>query len=97
MSDKIPEREVGETVIIKASITQSGTSTDPDNVTITVRKPDGTIDEDGTGMTKTSTGEYEYAYNIPEVLGEYRYKITAEGSNNRRTIETGKWRAVRSI
>lgn len=97
MTDKIPEREVGETVIVTASITQGGTKTDPSNVSITIRKPDGTIDEDGTVMSKTDTGEYEYAYNIPDNLGEYRYKVTAEGSNGRKTIETGKWRAVRSI
>nr|BDD43976.1 hypothetical protein 33 [bacterium] len=67
---------VGERITLKATFTDSeGTNVDPTTpVTVTVIKPDGTVDVDVDGETAstTGTGVFTYVYT-PDTQGRYQF------------------------
>ncbi len=94
--------QLGETVRITATITDSGGSAaDPSTTLIYIEKPDGSLAADGTAMTKSATGSYYHDYTIPGetagIPGTYPYKIKATGSGGRVTIVKSSFIAEASI
>ena len=80
--------QVGETPRLIATITDlGGVATDPSSVKININKPDGVAAVESASMAKDATGSYYYDYLLPiDVLGTYRYNVTATGSTGRKTI-----------
>lgn len=81
--------QVGETVRITATITDSGGSaSDPSTTTIKIVDPAGTTKVSDSAMTNPSVGSYYYDYAIPSASneGEWMYNVTGTGSGGRVTI-----------
>lgn len=80
---------------------EDGNLADPTTVTISIKKPDGTMAITAQDMTKDSEGVYSYVYAIPSettgIPGEYKLKVEATGSANRVTIEPSTFKAEASI
>lgn len=55
----------------------AGNLVDPDtSILVSVYRPDGTLDVDGTAMTKTVVGKYTYTYNSAgKPVGIYRARF----------------------
>ena len=82
----------GETLRISAEIADSdGLAVDPTTVTISVEKPDGSLDVTDAAMTKSATGSYYYDYAIASDEGSYHSAVKATGSTGRITIEPGNF------
>ena len=82
--------QAGETVRITAIIIDvSGAAADPTTVTISIRKPDGTMDITDAAMSSAVSGTYYYDYLIATDIGIYNTSVTATGTAGRITIEPG--------
>ena len=82
--------EVGESTKRKIEVrTTAGVLEDPDSVTITIWKPDGSIDVDAVAMTKSETGKYYYWYTISDQVGTHKilYEATTGGRTNKQRDE----------
>jgi uncharacterized protein YfaS (alpha-2-macroglobulin family) len=81
MSQAIPSYHRGETVTATATFTDpaSGAGLDPSNVTLTVRKPDGTT----TSPAVARTGAGQYTADFPtagQPVGIYRLEWIGTGA-----------------
>jgi len=67
----------GETVVLQIKYYTVGTTTlvDPDEVKITIYKPDGTKLVDDQATTKDGTGEYSYDNTLAVDAAEGDYKV----------------------
>ena len=82
----------GETIRIAATIADiDGDAAVPTTVTISIKKPDGTMDITDATMTTDVEGTYYYDYVIPSDVTLYRNEIKATGSGGRVTIEHGNF------
>ena len=84
--------QVGESLRITATLTDI--DEDPVScvsVTISIKKPDGTMDVTDAAMTAGVDGTYYYDYVIPSDVSLYREEIKATGSGGRVTIEHGNF------
>lgn len=89
--------QTGETLRLTATITDSdGVAADPAATVISIEKPDGTLDIDGSAMTKAAVGSYYYDYAIPS-MGTYKAQVTATGSTGRVTIVPDRFLVEASI
>jgi uncharacterized protein YfaS (alpha-2-macroglobulin family) len=80
--------QAGETLRINAQITDSaGDPTDPTTVTISIKKPDGTLDVTDAAMSSDVAGTYYYDYAIASDTGLYYASVEATGSAGRVTIK----------
>jgi len=79
----------GETLRITAAIVsqETGAAVDPTTVTISIKKPDGSLDITDAAMTNPSTGSYYYDYLIANNEGTYHSAVKATGGAGRITIE----------
>lgn len=77
------EFEIGTRVKIQATFTdESNAPADPTTVTLLIvvnRSARTTYTYPCTGMTKISTGVYEFSYK-PTTVGQYQYRWTGDGS-----------------
>ena len=95
--------QLGEHPEFTATIRSSktGALADPLTVTISIKKPDGTMAITDQAMTKESEGVYYYVYAIPAetagIEGTYKLKVEATGSASRVTIEPDSFKAEASI
>jgi len=80
---------------------EDGNLADPTTVTISIKKPDGTMAITDQAMTRDSEGVYSYVYAIPSettgIPGTYKMKVEATGSASRVTIEPSTFKAEASI
>lgn len=82
----------GETLQITAEIVDSdGNAVDPATVTISIGKPNGSLDITDAAMTKSETGSYYYNYTIASDEGTYHSAVKATGNTGRITIEPGNF------
>lgn len=75
-------REVGESTKRKIEVrTAVGDLEDPTTMTISIWKPDGTLDIDAVAMTNDSTGKYHYWYTVSNQVGKHKilYEATTGG------------------
>ena len=82
--------EVGEATKRKVEVRDvDGVLTDPTTMTITIWKPDGTLDVDAVVMNKDSTGKYHYWYTISEQVGTHKilYEATTGGKTSKKRDE----------
>lgn len=90
--------QTGETVTITATITDTaGAAADPSTTTISIEKPDGTLDVTDTAMTQSVSGSYYYDYATPSGVGLYRAQVKATGSGGRITIKPDRFLVEASI
>lgn len=88
----------GETLRIKAEIVDiDGNPADPSTVTISIGKPDRSLDITDAAMTKSATGSYYYDYTIASDEGVYYSAVKATGSTGRITIEPGDFDVANAI
>lgn len=74
--------EVGEATKRKIEVkTTAGILDDPTTMTISIWKPDGSLDIDAVAMTNDSTGVYHYWYTVSNQVGKYKilYEATTGG------------------
>ena len=84
--------QAGETIRITATITDiTGAAADPITTTISIKKPDGTLDVTDAAMSTDAAGTYYYDYVIPSDVSLYHEEIKATGSGGRATIEPGNF------
>jgi|LGVF01.1.fsa_nt_gb uncharacterized protein YfaS (alpha-2-macroglobulin family) len=84
--------QTGESIGITATIVDvAGTAADPSTTTISIQKPDGTLDITDVAMTQSVSGTYTYNYMIPSGVGLYRAQVKATGSAGRITIEPDRF------
>lgn len=80
---------------------ETGALADPSTVTISIKKPDGTMAITDQAMTRDSEGVYSYVYAIPSettgLPGTYKMKVEATGSASRVTIEPSTFKAEAPI
>ena len=87
-----------ETLRISAEIVDSdGDASDPPTVTISIGKPDGSLDVTDAAMTKSAIGSYYYDYTIASSVGTYHSAVTATGSAGRITIEPDNFDVAAAI
>ncbi|MCK9569542.1 hypothetical protein M0R72_11435 [Candidatus Pacearchaeota archaeon] len=55
--------ESGDTIPRGVLVKFNSILVDPDTITITITKPDGTVEINDTAMAKDSTGTYHYYFN----------------------------------
>ena len=84
--------EIGEATKRKIEVkTAAGVLEDPTTMTISIWKPDGTLNIDTVAMTNDSTGKFHYWYTISDQVGTYKilYEATTGGkiSKQRDTFE----------
>lgn len=92
------EHEAEETITLNVDVTNSaGSPTDPDTITISVRKPSGDLDPNGISLTKDDTGDYHYYYTISPEIGDYTGRIKAVSGDGLVTMRTFEFKAVRSL
>jgi hypothetical protein len=91
---KFDDKYTGSTVRINADITDpdTGTTTDPTTISISIKDPDGALDVDGTAMTKDAVGDYHYDYTIPVNVGAFVGRTKLTSAAGKITIKTfGFW------
>lgn len=74
--------EVGESTKRKIEVkTAAGALEDPTTMTISIWKPDGTLDIDAVAMTNDSTGKFHYWYTVSNQVGKHKilYEATTGG------------------
>lgn len=92
------EREAEETITLNVDVTNSaGNPTDPDAITISVRKPSGDLDPDGIALSRNAEGDYYYYYTISAEIGNYTGRIKAVSGDGKVTMRTFELKAVRSV
>lgn len=80
--------QTGESLRLTATIVDTaGAAADPTTVTISVKKPDGTMAVTDSAMTKDAVGSYHYDYTIASDSGTYSAEVKATGSGGRITLE----------
>lgn len=76
--------EVGEATKRKIEVkTAAGVLINPTTMTISIWKPDGSLDVDAVTMTNDETGKYHYWYTVSNQVG--KHKILYEGTTSGRT------------
>lgn len=82
--------EIGESTKRKIEVkTAAGVLDDPTTMTISIWKPDGTLDIDAVAMTNDSTGVYHYWYTVSDQVGTYKilYEATTGGKVSKQRDE----------
>lgn len=77
----MPRYDIGDLVTVSASFTdRDGQAADPDAVTLTILKPDGTIDViDHDELDNPDVGTYEYDVDVDQER-KWRYRFEGTGS-----------------
>jgi len=91
---KFVDKYTESSFTINADVTDpdTGATTDPTTVTISIKDPDGALDVDGTAMTKDAIGDYHYDYDIPATIGAYVGRTKCTSAAGKITIKTfGFW------
>lgn len=92
--------EFGETIRFAITIMdENDVLCTPETVTISIKRPNNTLDELNTSMINDSTGVYHYDFtaNVDDTLGIYKINITAISSLNRVTITRDSFTLVASL
>ncbi|MCK5616132.1 hypothetical protein KAR91_80455 [Candidatus Pacearchaeota archaeon] len=82
--------EVGESTKRKIEVkTAAGALEDPTTMTISIWKPDGTLDVDAVAMTNDSTGVFHYWYTVSTQVGKHKilYEATTGGKVSKQRDE----------
>ena len=82
--------EIGESTKRKIEVrTTAGVLEDPTTMTISIQKPDGSLDVDTVAMTNDSTGEYHYWYTVSQQAGKHKilYEATTGGKISKQRDE----------
>lgn len=82
--------EIGEATKRKIEVkTTAGVLEDPTTMTISIWKPDGSLDIDAVAMTNDSTGKFHYWYTISDQVGTYNilYEATTGGKISKQRDE----------
>ena len=82
--------EIGEATKRKIEVkTAAGALENPTTMTISIWKPDGTLDVDAVAMDNDSTGVYHYWYNVSDQVGTHKilYEATTGGKISKQRDE----------
>jgi len=82
--------EIGEATKRKIEVkTAAGVLENPTTMTISIWKPDGTLDVDAVAMTNDSTGVYHYWYTVSQQVGTHKilYEATTGGKISKQRDE----------
>ena len=82
--------EIGESTKRKIEVrTAAGALEDPTTMTISIWKPDGTLDIDAVAMTNYGTGLFYYWYTVSDQVGTYKilYEATTGGKVSKKRDE----------
>lgn len=82
--------EVGEATKRKIEVkTAAGAFDNPTTMTISIWKPDGSLDVDTVAMSNDSTGVYHYWYTVSNQVGTHKilYEATTGGKTSKHRDE----------
>ena len=82
--------EVGEATKRKIEVkTTAGVLEDPTTTTISIWKPDGSLDIDAVAMTNDGTGLFHYWYTVSNQVGTHKilYEATTGGKTSKQRDE----------
>ena len=83
-------KEIGEATKRKIEVrTAAGVLEDPTTMTISIWKPDGSLDIDAVEMTNYGTGLFYYWYTVSDQVGTYKilYEATTGGKISKQRDE----------
>ena len=92
------EHEAEETITFNVDVTtSSGTPVDPATITISIRKPSGSLDLDDSVLVRDDQGDYHYNYTISPEIGKYLGRIKGINASSEVTMRTFEFKGVRSV